>query len=1176
MQPAQSVICYSIDRTKWPIRGSRLAKQKGDLIDSFIERWKKSSAAERSNFQLFISELCDALGVPRPKPATENEAENEYIFERNVRFQHDDGTQTTGRIDLYKRGCFVLEGKQSKKREQDPRTRELVQLGLELGKASFTRTGSGKRVGRGWDAVMAAAKQQAESYAKALPKEDGWPPFIIVVDVGNVIEIYADFSLQGKHYAQFPDRQGYRVALDDLREAKIQECLRAIWTDPRSLDPAQRTAEVTREIAELLAKLSQSLEKRGYNAGSVASFLMRCLFTMFAEDVGLLKQKAFQNLLERHQGKADQLHLALPHLWQEMNSGGYSPTLGETILKFNGGLFRDTTAIPLDEQDLNWLILAIKRDWTNVEPAIFGTLLERALDEKERAKLGAHYTPRAYVERLVVPTVIEPLTEDWRAVQAEVGDLLSKGEKKKARAVVKSFHTKLCQTRVLDPACGTGNFLYVSMELMKRLEGEVLELLSDLGDDQYLLGLDRHTVDPHQFLGLEINPRAVAIAELVLWIGYLQWHFRTRGRVMPAEPVLKAFANIKEQDAVLKYEKQEILRDIEGHPLTRWDGITKKLQPITGEEIPDPDAQVPLYKYVNPVPAKWPEADFVVGNPPFHGARTVRGGTEPGYIEALRSAYPELAEHADFVMFWWAKAANLVVGGSVRRSGLITTKTIAQSFSRKIVEQSIGNSKAHLAFAIPNHPWVDEKGSADVRIAMTVLARGPGVGMLRHVVSEQLQDFGEVAVSLVQQIGHISGKLSIEFDPTQLEELESNAGLSSVGYQFTGQGFVLGPNDFRRLSKSEQAHCVFPMLSARELTERSKLRECIDVSDLRIEEVRRKYPVVFQLLSERVQPERRTNARKSVRERWWVYGEPRNTFRPALSGIDRVIVTPLTAKHRFFIWVPSKTRADSTCVIFAVTDAFLLGILSSRIHRLFAITAGGRLGVGDDPRYLKAECFDPFPFPAATDAHKTRIRRSGEELDTFRKERLAEHKSLTMTKLYNVLEKLLSGAALSEAEKAIHEMGLISVLKQIHDELDAAVTEAYGWPISLTDEQILEKLVALNKERAAEERKGLVRWLRPEFQAPKEVVRKPAQVEAELLAAETTMEKPTFPKAAGEQVAAVRAMLAAEGKPIRAGELARRFKQGRRVEDRVSELLQIMAAIGQAQTENGKRYFTAR
>jgi len=527
-------------------------------------------------------------------------------------------------------------------------------------------------------------------------------------------------------------------------------------------------------------------------------------------------------------------------------------------------------------------------------------------------------------------------------------------------------------------------------------------------------------------------------------------------------------------------------------------------------------------------------------------------------------------------MFWWKAAAQLISEKKAQRSGLITTKAIAQAFSRKVVEQYVGSSKAHFTFAIPNHPWVDEKGSADVRIAMTVLAHGPGMGVLREVSAEYPAEYGEVAASPTEEHGRISSKLSIEFDPAQLVRLESNAGLSSVGYQLTGKGFILRATDRQKLSKAEVADCVFPLVSAREITETPKARECFDVSELRLEIVRNKYPMIFQLLSDRVLPERHTNARRSVREKWWVYGEPRNTFRPALGGVEKIIITPLTAKHRVFIWATPSTRADSTCVMFATDDSYVFGILSSRVHTLFAVAAGGRLGVGDDPRYLKAECFDTFPFPNATEIQRHSIRRAADELNSFRKQRLMEHKALTMTKLYNVLEKLRRGEALDEKDKAIHEMGLVSVLKQIHDELDDAVADAYGWPRDLTDEQILERLVALNKERAAEERQGLVRWLRPEFQAPKEAAKKPQQVEAELVAAEEAAGKPAFPKEAPDQVAAVRAMLAAEGKPIKAGELARRFRQGRRVEPRVRDLLEIMAAIGQAQTENGSRYFAPR
>jgi hypothetical protein len=276
-----------------------------------------------------------------------------------------------------------------------------------------------------------------------------------------------------------------------------------------------------------------------------------------------------------------------------------------------------------------------------------------------------------------------------------------------------------------------------------------------------------------------------------------------------------------------------------------------------------------------------------------------------------------------------------------------------------------------------------------------------------------------------------------------------------------------------------------------------------------------------------------------------------------------------------FQLLQSDVVPESKIVAIALADEFALGVLSSRVHLTFALRAGGRLGVGDDPTYNHSECFDPFPFPPPVGEKATLIRELGARLDSFRKERLATRRGITITKIYNVLEKLRTNEPLNEAERGIHEAGLVSVLKQIHDELDAAVADAYGWPADLSPDEILERLVALNRERAAQERRGLVRWLRPEFQAPKEA-QKPKQVEAELVEAEAKAAKPSFPKASADQVAAVRALLAAQHAPIRAGELARKFAQGKRVESRVSDLLEILAAIGQAQTENGTRYFAAK
>ena len=600
-------------------------------IDVFIGRWHRSGGAESANFQTFANELCDLLSVPRPDPAEEQVECNDYVFERSVDFKHDDGSTTPGRVDLYKRDCFVMEAKQSAKRREtrkiDLEQPELTSKDSRRFKAGTATRGTGR-----WDEVMRAAKQQAENYARALPREHGWPPFIVVVDVGHVIEVYADFSGQGKNYAQFPDRDGYSIPLEGLRDQTIRDRLRTIWCAPHSLDPAKRSAEITREIAARLARIARSLEGK-HDPKEVAEFLMRCLFTMFAEDVGLLPKQGFENLLGEMVHTPQNFAPALEGLWQVMDEGGYAPHLNATIKRFNGSLFRRRKAIALEKENIRELHAAAARNWRDVEPAIFGTLLEQALNKRERSKLGAHFTPRAYVERLIVPTIIEPLRADWEEALTHAHALEGAGKHQAALQAIKDFHHRLCTARVLDPACGTGNFLYVSLELMKRLEGEVLVALEDLGENPRL-ALEGVTVSPRQFHGLEINPRAVAIADLVLWIGYLKWQLRTVKADQIAEPILHAYGTIKEQDAILAWDKRELLRDENGVPLSRWDGVTTKLHPITGEQIPDPDATVELYRYENPRPAAWPEAEFIVGNPPFIGGKDMRAELGDGYAEA--------------------------------------------------------------------------------------------------------------------------------------------------------------------------------------------------------------------------------------------------------------------------------------------------------------------------------------------------------------------------------------------------------------------------------------------------------------------------------------------------------------------------------------------------------------
>ena len=1148
--------------------------------ERLIAKWKGVSASELSTSQSFLIELCELLGVDRPHAT----AEQDYMFERPLTFQHADGSKSAGRVDLYRRGAFVLESKK-----------------LRVGAHT-----------KGFDEAMLRAHSQAQNYARALPAAEGRPPFLVVVDVGHRIELYSEFSRSGGSYVPFPDPRSHRIALDDLRKPEILDRLRRLWLDPLSLDPSREAARVTREIAAQLADLAKSLERSGHAPDTVAQFLMRCLFTMFAEDVRLLPKDSFRDLLKAHAHTPDVAMRMVAQLWKDMDGGGFSAVLAGEVLKFNGKLFKQPDTLPLDTAQIQLLIDAASAKWEHVEPAIFGTLLERALSPGERHKLGAHYTPRAYVERLVLPTVIEPLRGEWSDAQAAALTLAAEGKQDEAVAELLKFHHRLCNVRVLDPACGSGNFLYVTLEHLKRLEGEVLNALDEMGYRQsgLALGGERadaqggETVDPHNLLGIEINPRAAAIAEMVLWIGYLQWHFRTRGDVNPPIPVIRDFRNIENRDAVLAHDGMEYVTDAAGVPVTRWDGETMKVSPVTGELIPDEAARKPIERYLNPRKAAWPQADFVVGNPPYIGARRIRLALGDGYLDALRTTYCDVPEHADLVMYWWARAAELAGKGGIDRFGYITSNSIRQTFSRKVIEMALLNHpNLAIRFAIPDHPWVDTADGAAVRVAMTVVDTKGRNGQLFEVVSESLGGDGDVEVGLRRNEGSLTPSLTIGFDPTATKALRANDRVVCVGYQLTGKGFVLNESELSAIypGKDWPHDVVRPLLSGRDIMQSIRTLHAIDLFDLTEDGARAMHPALFQRVLDRVKPERDQNKDTPSRENWWQFARPRGEFRPALAGTSQAIATSLTAKHRTFIFVSADTICDSTTVMFALPDALHLGVLSSIVHVTWALSAGGRLGVGNDPRYNKSRCFEPFPFPVANEGQTARIRTLAEHLDTHRKRQQAAHPDLTLTGMYNVLDKLRSGEPLTAKERVIHEHGLVSVLRQLHDDLDAAVLDAYGWSDLLPllrithgddataegqtrddakrafDDTILERLVALNAERAAEEARGHIRWLRPEFQNP-QATNAPQQTELETHATPDEDTAPTaipvgkpiaWPKDAVEQVRTVADLLASSPVPLSLDEIGNRFTARGPWKKRLPQLVEMLVALGRAEIREG-------
>jgi hypothetical protein len=588
--------------------------------------------------------------------------------------------------------------------------------------------------------------------------------------------------------------------------------------------------------------------------------------------------------------------------------------------------------------------------------------------------------------------------------------------------------------------------------------------------------------------------------------------------------------------------------------------------------VPDDTARVTVLDYAKPKPAQWPEAEFIVGNPPFIGNKRMREALGDGYAEALWKAYPKMPRSADLVMFWWDKAATLArawnakTGKGVRRFGFITTNSLRQTFNRKVLAPHLDDPRKPLSliFAVPDHPWVDASMGAAVRIAMTVGRAGRHNGRLLNIAEErkgETEDEGRVVRFEVEK-GKIFSNLRIGADVAGAKALKANEGISSPGVKLHGAGFIVTPEKARALGLGTvpglENH-IRDYRNGRDLTATPRGVMVIDLFGLMETEVRDQFPAVYQHVMDTVKPERDQNKRESRKRNWWIFGEPVRKIRPALRRIKRYIATVETTKHRVFQFLDTQILADNMITVFAIETAEHLAIFSSRFHVAWALNSGGTLE--DRPRYNKSRCFDPFPFPDASEAQRAVLRGLGEELDAHRKDRQAAHPKLTLTQMYNVLEKLRAGEVIEGKDKQIYNDGLIGLLADIHDRIDWAVAEAYGWPADLSEDEILHRLVDLNHARAREEAAGTIRWLRPDYQNPTGAeAQHTGQAELDVGVTDTA-DKPAWPKSMPEQVAAVRDALSDLGQAT-PEQLARTFKRGRATT--VQPLLDSMTALGLA------------
>ncbi|MEO8541108.1 MAG: DNA methyltransferase [bacterium] len=1052
-------------------------------LHALAARWAKARPAERSNAHIYITEFCTALGVEPPRPATEVTPHYSFDFPLKA-IDPTELRETTNFIDCYKSGHFALEAK------------------------SFAGEDSEDR-------RLRRAFVQVWNYAQKLPGDR--PPYILVLDIGKTLLVWDRWSGEygGFNAARRIDLPTLGDRPDDLA------LLRDIWENPAARDTSARSAQVTKQIAERLAQLAASLEARGHPQEAVARFLIRVVFTMFAEDVDLLPAETFRDLIA--QVPLDKLPKTMERLWKAMDKG--EPFGKSELARFNGHFFHDSKALPLTLDDQALLLLAANAEWQDVEPSIFGTLLVRALDPVERHRLGAEFTPREFVERVVRPTVEEPVRERWNLVQAEVVQLQESGKEKDRKTALKAvqdYHEWLCGLQILDPACGSGNFLYVTLHLLKRIELEVKNLENDLrkgGDADFRL----FEVHPRQFHGIEVKPWAREIAELTLWIGYHQF-WKQYQHVQYPEPILEDTKTIECRDAVLDWDaiRHDPSRD-------RPDPTPRIASKITGELVPDPKAKLQYMQYLHPRQAQWPKADFIVGNPPYLGQARQREEFGDGYVDALRATYSTLPDSIDYVMYWVAKAADALKRRTAARAGFVTTQSLTQRQNRVVLKLAEVDG-VRPSWAIPDHAWCDGQTGAEVRVAMVVFELDPPAARLVEVDQVRYVRGGIVpAVLAVRTARRLNSDLSVDADLVSSSEkpLVANEGLSSPGVKLHGAGFILSKAEATRLlSSPSEASFVREYRNGKDLTDRPREVRLIDFG-LCDEAEARAASQAFDVVRTRVKPKRDANSRESYRRYWWRFGEPRRELRAALHGLTRYIATVETAKRRFFQFLGSDVTPDNMLIAIATGEPFVLGVLSSAIHVRWALEAGGALE--DKPRYNKGVCFDSFPFPDPSPGLRTQIGTIAESLDAHRKSALARDQRVTMTRMYNVVEKLRSGEALTPPERTIHELGACGVLKDLHDELDALVAEAYGWPWPMEKEEILERLVKLHDERVAEEKAGKVRWLRPEYQIPrfgKDLV-VPAELELETdeVESEEAGAPIPWPRTVMEQLGALKALL---------------------------------------------------
>jgi len=861
------------------------------------------------------------------------------------------------------------------------------------------------------------AYEQLNDYREEL----GNPPLLVVCDLER-FQVHTNFTSTSKRI--------YEFTLDDLvRNQVTQTCplpplevLHALFDDYTVLRPDRTDAQVTKEVARKFAKLAERLEIEDRSLGAsreqVAHFLMRLLFCLFSDSIGLLPNHLFRRMLQEDRQNPRKFLRKLESLFEAMSER--DSTFGEYSIKyFNGDLFNSGAVMQLDQADLGILYdVTNNYDWSHVAPAIFGTLFERSIDPKRRSLIGAHYTSEDDIGKLIDPVLVRPLEKRWEAVkkqvlaqlEAERAEEALRGSKQARLRVVRKSETifgdwieELTSVRVLDPACGSGNFLYLSLRKML----DLWLTARNFAAEQRISLVVPKMVSPSQLYGIELEFYAHELASIVVWIGFLQWKHE-HGVLEDREPVLQKLTNIEHSDAILRF-------DAEG----------------------------------NPYEPEWPKADFIVSNPPFLGGNRVRAELGDKYVDNLFEVYAgRLGQFADLVCYWFEKSRAAIEGNNCSRAGLLATQGIRGGVNREVLNQI--KRTGDIFFAYSDRKWA--LGGAMVHISM--------VGF---------DDGSEVNRELDQRrVPQINANLTDGEDATAALQLNENSNVCFQGPSPKGS-FDIDHNTAMKMlkaplnvNKSPNSDVVRPVANAADLMRGHRNLWTIDFGiDTRQTEAAQ-YELPFEYVKANVLPQRRSNNRESYRERWWMYAEPRPGMRKALATLSRYIATPRHSKHRVFVWQESQTICNDATIVFAREDDYFFGVLHSVLHELWSRAQGTQVrDVESGFRYTPTSCFEtfPFPWPPCTEPSEDQdsgvraIANAARELVRLRDNWLnppdcppEELPKRTLTNLYNQRPEWLSNA---------------------HRALDEAVFAAYGWASDLTRDEILGRLLELNLERAA-------------------------------------------------------------------------------------------------------------